>query len=718
MQPKPIIARPGSPQPFGATPVAFGVNFAVFSRNATSLRLCIFDKPEDSVPVFEYHLDPRQNRTGDIWHVHVDGVGPGCLYTWRADGPYMPERGYRFNPNKILLDPYAKALTGDFIWEVETSKAYDLHDPRADLSFSKVDNAGSMPKCIVVDDDDFDWEGDRPLNLPLRHCVIYETHVRGFTAGRAAGVSRPGTYLGLLEKIPYLKSLGVTSLELLPIQEFDEFENQHHNPSTGKQLTQYWGYSTLAFFAPKGSYASGGAMGQQVSEFKTMVRELHAAGIEVILDVVFNHTGEGNELGPTVSFRGLDNTIWYMLDEDPRFYKNFSGCGNTLNCNHPVVRSFIIDCLHYWVVDMHVDGFRFDLGSILGRDQKGRLLENPPVIEQIAEDPVLRQTKIIAEAWDAGGAYQVGSFPGGRWAEWNDRYRDDVRRFWRGDERMLGALATRLTGSSDLYLRDGRKPFHSINYVTSHDGFTLRDLVSYNTKHNEINGERNEDGSNANCSFNYGREGPSRSPTIEALRLRQMKNHLATLLLSIGTPMLLGGDEFGRSQRGNNNAYCQNNAISWYDWRLADRNAELLRFVQQLIAFRKAHPAFHRPEFFTGLDASYNAIPDITWFAPDGGHPDWARIDLAIAVRLDGSKADILADRDDNDFFMMINAGTTAVGFTISRPLAGRRWYRAIDTALDTPQDILLHGEELPLNPQNSYLVRERSLVVLLAKVP
>ena len=386
-----------------------------------------------------------------------------------------------------------------------------------------------------------------------------------FTAGKGAGVSAPGTYQGLIEKIPYLKELGVTSLELLPIQEFDEFENSRVSPSTGKPLAQYWCYSTLAFFAPKGLYSSSGAMGQQVTEFKTMVRELHAAGIEVILDVVFNHTGEGNELGPTVSFRGLDNTIWYMLDEDPRRYKNYSGCGNTLNCNHPVVRSFILDCLHYWVVDMHVDGFRFDLGSILGRDQKGHLLENPPVIEQIAEDPVLRQTKIIAEAWDAGGAYQVGGFPGGRWAEWNDRYRDDIRRFWRGDEKTVGALATRLTGSSDLYLRDGRKPFHSINYITSHDGFTLCDLVSYNGKHNQANGENNNDGHNSNYSFNHGKEGPSHNPAIEVLRARQARNLLASLLLSIGTPMILGGDEFGRTQKGNNNAYCQNNEISWFD---------------------------------------------------------------------------------------------------------------------------------------------------------
>jgi len=362
---QPRVADEGEPQRLAARiQLALDTPLTI-ARRATSLRLCIYDHPEDGQPSFEHHLDPRQNRTGDIWHVHVDGVGPGALYAWRADGPFMPERGFRFNPNKILLDPYAKALTGDFIWSVDAARAYDVHDPRADLSFSRIDDAAQMPKCIVIDDDEFDWQGDRPLNLPLRHCVIYETHVRGFTAGKGSGVSVPGSYQGLIEKIPYLKELGVTSLELLPIQEFDEFENPRLSPTSGKPLAQYWGYSTLAFFAPKGLYSSSGAMGQQVTEFKTMVRELHTAGIEVILDVVFNHTGEGNELGPTVSFRGLDNSIWYMLDEDPRRYKNYSGCGNTLNCNHPVVRSFIVDCLHYWVVDMHVDGFRFDLGSIL-----------------------------------------------------------------------------------------------------------------------------------------------------------------------------------------------------------------------------------------------------------------------------------------------------------------------------------------------------------------
>jgi isoamylase len=456
----------------GAYIEARGVNFAVFSRDAESMTLCLFERSSDGDASFEYRLDPRLNRTGDIWHVLVVGLEAGAFYLWRADGPYLPAKGHRFNRHKALIDPYAKAITGDFTWELGKALGYDPASVDQDLSFSAEDDAGTMPKCVVVADD-FDWRGDRPLNYPLRHCVIYETHVKGLTMHPSAEVAHPGSFLGVAEAIPYLKDLGVTSLELLPVQEFDYLENERVDPVGGERLRNYWGYSTIAFFAPKGSYSSSGSVGEQVSEFKEMVRRLHEAGIEVILDIVFNHSAEGGELGPTLSFRGLDNRIYYILDEDKRRYKNYSGCGNTLNCNHPVVRTLIRDCLRYWVVEMHVDGFRFDLGSILGRDQSGRLLENPPVIEGIAEDPILRHTKIIAEAWDAGGAYQVGWFPGGRWAEWNDRYRDDVRRFWRGDHGSARSLATRITGSSDLYLRDGRKPFHSINFITAHDGFTL-----------------------------------------------------------------------------------------------------------------------------------------------------------------------------------------------------------------------------------------------------
>jgi len=691
-----------------------GVNFAVFSRNAESITLCLYESSGDAEACFEYRLDPRLNRTGDIWHVLVVGLGAGALYLWRADGPYLPAKGHRFNRHKALVDPYARALTGDSPWDLQAARAYEPSSPDGDLSFSTVDDAASMPKCVVVGDD-FDWEGDRPLNYPLRHCVIYETHVRGLSMHSSSGVAHPGTYLGVAEMIPYFKELGITSLELLPVQEFDERENSRTDPTTGRRLSNYWGYSTIAFFAPKGSYSSAGAAGQQVVEFKRMVRELHAAGIEVILDIVFNHTAEGGELGPTLSFRGLDNRIYYMLDEDRRRYKNYSGCGNTMNCNHPVVRTLIRDCLCYWVVEMHVDGFRFDLGSILGRDQNGKLLENPPIIEGIAEDPILRHTKIIAEAWDAGGAYQVGWFPGGRWAEWNDRYRDDVRRFWRGDHGAARSLATRITGSSDLYLRDGRKPFHSINFITAHDGFTLNDLVTYDRKHNESNGEDGRDGSDSNYSSNYGEEGPTRLASLEAVRNRQVKNFLATLLLSIGTPMLLGGDEFRRTQKGNNNAYCQDNETSWHDWDLLRAHADVLRFARGIIAFRMRHPAFRRPEFFTGQDADFNSIPDITWFDETGKSPDWARVSGRIAARIDGSKADVLADRDDNDFYIIYNAEAESVIFSIGPAPLARRWHRAIDSSLPSPEDLCEPGMEPILMPQDEYAVAPRSIVVLIS---
>ena len=715
MRPSTLAVEPGSPMVLGATIESGGVNFAVFSRDAESMTLCLFEASKDGLPSFEYRLDPRLNRTGDIWHVLVPGIGAGSLYLWRADGPYLPAKGHRFNRHKALIDPYAKAISGDFVWGLAEARAYDPESPDRDLSFSDKDDAAFMPKCVVVADD-FDWAGDRPLNFPLRHCVIYETHVRGLTMHPSAKVDHPGSFLGVAETIPYLKSLGVTSLELLPVQEFDLYEIPRKDPSTGQGLSNYWGYSTIAFFAPKGLYSASGSVGRQVTEFKEMVRALHGAGIEVILDIVFNHSAEGNELGPSISFRGLDNRIYYMLDEDKRHYKNFSGCGNTLNCNHPVVRTLIRDCLHYWVVEMHVDGFRFDLGSILGRDQAGNLLENPPIIEGIAEDPILRHTKIIAEAWDAGGAYQVGWFPGGRWAEWNDRYRDDVRRFWRGDRGSARNLATRITGSSDLYLRDGRKPFHSINFITAHDGFTLNDLVTYDRKHNERNGEEERDGSDANYSCNYGEEGPSRNAALEATRNRQAKNFLATLLLSIGTPMLLGGDEFRRTQGGNNNAYCQDNETSWYDWGLARSHAGLLRFAKGIIAFRMRHPAFRRPEFFTGLDADFNATPDITWFDEEGLSPDWAKIDARIAARIDGSKADIMADRDDNDFYLIFNAKDESSVFKIGPAPLARRWYRVIDSSLPSPEDLLEPGEEAIIVPQDEYAVSPRSFVLLISR--
>jgi glycogen operon protein len=663
------------------------------------------------------------------------GLGPGTLYLWRVDGPFRPLEGLRFNVNRALVDPYAKALT-DGSWDLASALAYDPGAHEADLSFSTIRDDSLVPKCVVLNDD-FDWLGDSPLNYPLKDCVIYETHVRGLTRSLLdkdsptflPRVGHPGTYRGVAEMIDYFKDLGVTSLELLPIHEFDSAERFRRNPRTGELLSNYWGYSPLAFFAPKATYAYVDGephleedSGRQVREFKSMVRELHAAGIEVILDVVFNHTAEGNELGPTLSFRGIDNSIYYMLDVDRRRYKNYSGCGNTLNCNHKAMRTLIQDCLRYWVVHMHVDGFRFDLGSILGRDATGRLLENPPVIESIAEDPLLRDTKIIAEAWDAGGAYQVGSFPGGRWAEWNDKYRDEVRRFWKGESGSAVHLATRITGSSDLYLRDGRKPFHSINFITAHDGFTLDDLVSYSHKHNKENGEANRDGADANWSMNFGVEGPTDDPLVEAKRLRQEKNFLATLLLSIGTPMLLGGDEIRRSQSGNNNAYCQDNATSWYDWSKAKALGELLRFCRELIHFRLAHPSFRRPEFFTGQDKDSNDLPDITWFDEKGSSPNWASLNLTLAAMIDGSKAEYAVAEDaggsrdgsDDDFYLMFNASPHSLHFVV--PAHPRRvpWRTVVDTAAAPPNDI--HAAPWPeLEPRHSVILAPRSLVLLAA---
>ena len=682
-----LPSSPGRPLPFGALPTGRGVRFSAFSRHATAVSLLLFDDAADERPALEIPLDPRLNRTGDAWHVQVDGIGPGALYLFRVDGPHDPARGHRFDPRAMLLDPYAKAVAGP----------------------------SGRRKCVVVGDD-FDWRGDRPLARPLSRSVIYETHVRGLTRHPSSGVEHPGTFLGVVEKLPHLVDLGVSAVELMPVMEFDELANPHTNPLTGDRLRNYWGYDTLAFFAPNQAYASERAPGAAVAEFKLMVRCLHRAGIEVILDIVFNHTAEGDETGPTLSFRGWDNAIYYLLQPDRSRYANYTGCGNTMNCNHPIVRSLIIDCLRYWAVEMHVDGFRFDLGSVLGRDRNGRLMENPPILERIAEDPVLRGTKIIAEAWDAAGAYQVGQFPGGRWAEWNDRFRDDLRRFWRGDPGGTGAVATRLTGSSDLYLRDGRKPFHSINFITSHDGFTLNDLVSYEHRHNEENGEGGRDGFAVDLSDNNGVEGASDDPAVAAIRERQVKNLLATLLLSLGTPMLLGGDEMRRTQRGNNNPWCQDNATSWYDWRLLAENAGVHRFCRELIRFRLAHPAFLRAEFYTGGDPDENSVPDVGWFDERGSPHDWSPASRRLALLIDGNGVSAPEGRDDHDYYLMLNADREDAAFAVAPALPGRTgWYRAVDTALPSPRDVAEPGAEPPL-PGPLCAVRGRSLVLLVSR--
>jgi glycogen operon protein len=525
-------------------------------------------------------------------------------------------------------------------------------------------------------------------------------HVRGFTIHPTSGVNHPGTYRGLVEKIPYLKTLGVTAVELMPVQEFNETSVTCRNPQTGQALRNYWGYDPVVFRAPKGSYGSSKGVGRQNVEFKEMVRAFHEAGIEVILDVVFNHTAEGDELGPTLCFRGIDNAIFYTLADDKRHYKDYTGTGNTINANHPVVRNHILDALRYWMIEMHVDGFRFDLASVLGRDGAGNLLANAPLLERIAEDPILRDVKIIAEAWDAAGAYEVGSFSERRWAEWNGRYRDDVRRFWRGDDGMLSLFASRICGSADIYTRSGKGPEGSINFVTCHDGFTLNDLVSYRCKHNEANGENNHDGTDANFSANCGSEGETADAAIEALRKRRIKNFLLTLLISRGVPMLLGGDEFRRTQGGNNNAYCQDNETSWHNWSRLERHGEIFRFTRGMIAFRRNHPILSKEQFYTDAE--------IHWFGPRGGLPDWED-------PREKRFACLIHEDDQCALYLMFNAGADAVDFGLPPALPGLRWHLAVDTSCEAPQDLFAAGDEPLWEDQRTYHLAAQSSAILLS---
>jgi isoamylase len=692
--------RPGRPLPLGAHPSEGGVNFALFSRHATRVWLEFYARPEDDVPKRVIELKEADHRTGDIWHAWVEGVRPGQHYAYRLDGPYRPEDGHRYNPNRLLLDPYATAIARRDIWDFGAAVGYD--PASADLSRAQEDDAGSMPKCIYGQDH-FDWEGDRPLSRPWSETVIYETHVRGLTIHPSAAVEHPGTYSGLVEKLPYLKALGITAVELLPVQEFNANELDRTNPLNNEHLKNYWGYNTVGFFAPKASYADESRRGWQKPEFKSMVRACHQAGVEVILDVVFNHTAEGDERGPTLSFRGIDNAIYYMLADDKRYYKDYSGTGNSINANHPVVRDFILDALRYWVLEMHVDGFRFDLASVLDRDEEGNLLPDAPLLERIAEDPILRDTKIIAEAWDAAGAYQVGRFSECRWAEWNGRYRDEVRRFWRGDEGMLGLFAYRICGSADLFERSGKGPEGSINFLTCHDGFTLNDLVSYSVKHNENNAELNRDGLDENYSANYGSEGDSDDPEIEKLRIRQIKNFLLTLFVSRGVPMLLGGDEFRRTQRGNNNAYCQDNEVSWYDWSLVKHNDKILRFTRGMIAFRRDHPVLSREAFYTQAD--------IRFFSASGRQPDWSDPqEKCMGV--------LILGHGEPTLYLMFNAGTDSATFTLPVSPQNGQWRLACDTSRPSPQDLVDPGAELPLIDPHAYPVGPRTSAILIGEYP
>ena len=675
--------------PYGAVIGDSGVQFVVFSRSATEMRLLLYNDVDDTEPSEILNFDPNQNRWGDIWSIFVPGLQPGQLYHFQATGPHDPSRGLRFDANARLIDPYAKALAGTF-------------QP-------STDGIIRPPKCVVVDDH-FDWAGDRHLKTDISESVIYEMHVRGFTQHDSSGVKHPGSYLGVIDKIPYLKSLGVTAVELMPVHEFPIHDYN------GEKLDRpnYWGYDSMAFFAPHRGYAWDETPGAQVTEFKQMVKALHEAGIEVILDVVFNHTCEGNEKGPVLGFKGLENPVYYMLENDARYYKNYSGCGNAVNGNHPIVREMIFHCLRHWVHNYHIDGFRFDLASILSRDRSGNLVPNPPLVEAIGEDPLLADTKIIAEAWDAAGAYQVGSFGDDRWAEWNGRYRDDARGYWRGDGGTRGALATRLAGSADLYQPGGRPPCASINFITSHDGFTMNDLVSYREKHNLANGEDNRDGDNNNHSENFGVEGPTDQPIIDSLRLRQIKNMMSTLMLSQGVPMIVAGDEFRRTQKGNNNAYCQDNEISWLNWALQEKNTELTRFVRTLIQFRKNQPTVRRRTFLTGVPAS-NGWADVSWYSALGTAVDWHSHELPIICLLAAPTPEEDPSGMGRDVLLMLNSSSAGCKFMIPAIARSRQWQMFMDTSLASPQDIYSDFDGPMLPESGSYTLPQKSMAVYVA---
>jgi isoamylase len=671
---------PGRPYPLGATWDGKGVNFSIFSEHATRVELCLFDSADAQK---ESHRIPLTEQTNRIWHVFIPDARPGWLYAYRVHGPYDPDSGHRFNSAKILTDPYSKAVARRVKWN-DTMFAYRIGHPDEDLAADDRDNAPFAPLSMVVDPA-FTWGNDRPPRIPWHQTIIYETHVKGLTARHPeVPVALRGTYAGLACEpvIKHLLDLGVTAIELLPVH---HHADDYHLLKNG--LTNYWGYNTLSFFAPDNRYGSGTM--DLVDEFKMMVRALHDWGMEVILDVVYNHTAEGNHLGPTLSLRGIDNAAYYRLVKDhPRYYMDYTGCGNTLNMLHPQVLQLIMDSLRYWVTEMHVDGFRFDLASALARElhEVDRLGAFFDIIQQ---DPVISQVKLIAEPWDLGeGGYQVGNFPV-LWAEWNGKYRDCIRRFWKGEGRQVAELATRLAGSSDLYEQGGRRPHASIDFITAHDGFTLRDLVSYNGKHNEANGEDNRDGTDDNISWNCGVEGPADDAEIKALREKQIRNFMATLLFSQGVPMICGGDEFGRTQLGNNNGYCQDNELTWYDWNLTRDQKELSRFVRSVIQLRKAHPVLRRHKFFQGRYIRGSEIKDISWFSPNGHEmtdEEWnAESVRYLGVRLAGDAiddVDELGERITGDtLLILLNAHHEAVPFVLPAHKKGTRWELTLDTA-------------------------------------
>ena len=704
---KVIKQWPGSPYPLGATWDGKGVNFALFSEHATGVELCLFDSPEaekesERIRFTEY--------TDHVWHAYLPEVLPGQLYGYRVSGPYEPSQGHRFNPNKVLLDPYAKGIGRDVRWADEVF-AYRLGDPEGDLTFDDRDSAAYAPLAQVIDPS-FTWGNDRAPRTPWHKTVVYELHVKGFSQlhpGLPEGLC--GTYAGLASEtvIKHLTDLGITAVELEPVH---YFLNDRH--LLERQLTNYWGYNTLSYFAPASRYAAKHIQQDAVQQFKMMVAAMHEAGIEVILDVVYNHTAEGNHLGPTLSMRGIDNVAYYKLTEaDRRYYMDYTGTGNSLNVRHPRVLQLIMDSLRYWVTDMHVDGFRFDLASTLARElyEVDRLGAFFDIIHQ---DPILCQTKLIAEPWDVGsGGYQVGNFPV-LWSEWNGIYRDNVRRFWKGDLGLLPDFSTRLSGSSDLYKDDGRKPYASINFITCHDGFTLEDLVSYNEKHNEANGENNQDGANDNNSWNCGAEGPTDDPNILALRRQQKRNFMTTLLLSAGVPMVLGGDEICHSQKGNNNAYCQDNELTWLDWNLTDEQRQFFEFVRSIVHIRKTNPVFQRRKFFQGRSPDGTDEADISWFQPSGeemSEEAWnTGYGQCLGVRLPGDLIGDVNERGEpitgDSIVLLVNAHHETVPFTLPSRDGGSGWERLIDTAESVNDPIIVPGGK-------QYDVKGRSMVVL-----
>ena len=681
----------GDPHPLGSTVYPDGVNFSVFSQNAASMELLLFAEGNSTEPFQIIKMTDEGNKSFHFWHIFLVDAKPGLHYAYRVHGPEEKKPGNRFTPEKVLIDPYAYGNSMD-LWN-------------RGAACLPGDNLTQSMRSVVIDPLDYDWEGDRPLNRPMQDSVIYEMHVGGFTRAGNSHVTSPGTFRAVIEKIPYLQSLGVTAVELLPVFQFDDTEAHEFE---GNKLNNFWGYSTMAYFAPHPGYCESAGEAQHMTEFRDMVKALHKAGIEVILDVVFNHTDEGNHQGPTFSFRGFDNlNYYYLVDGNQDYYYDYTGCGNTFNCNHPVGSKMIVECLRFWVEYMHVDGFRFDEGSVLSRGPGGAPMEFPPVLWQIELDDVLAETKVIAEAWDAAGLYQVGHFPGFRWAEWNGVYRDTLRKFIAGEAGIVGDLADRITGSPSLYQSNGHLPINSVNFITAHDGFTLNDLVSYNNKHNEANGEGNRDGVDDNMSWNCGAEGPTDDPAINALREQQIRNFATLLMLSQGVPMFVMGDEVRRTQGGNNNAWCQDNPIGWFDWTQTQTEAGMLRFWSELIAFRKSHPAVHRARFFSGA-MNERGMPDISWHGTKLNEPGWndphAR---ALAWTVAGSLA-------HSDIHVMVNMYWEPLTFEIPQ-IYERAWYTAVNTALPSPQDINAPGNEVLVNSHHVE-VSGRSIVVLISR--